>query len=153
MDDRGRRRPGRSPLSRCPQIAVRPPPQAVSRTTPFTPALGAPDRLTHYAPDVDDEPLPQWAERLSAGSAWRTSTCRGGDLNAAVSVGHDLLSMTPALSSVRVVRQLDALRRLLEPHRGYPPVREYLVRFDDARRAGMLLLADLIPPSPGGTTP
>ncbi|QDI71364.1 hypothetical protein CD934_23810 [Streptomyces calvus] len=38
---------------------------------------------------------------------------------------------------------------LLEPHRGYRPVREYLARFDDARRAGMLLPADPIPPSPG----
>ncbi|MFJ9815038.1 helix-turn-helix domain-containing protein [Streptomyces sp. NPDC101151] len=77
---------------------------------------------------------------------------RRGDLDAAVHVGHDLLSTSPTLGSVRVVQQLDGLRRLLEPHRGYGPVREYLVRFDDARRARMLLLADLIPPSPGGTT-
>ncbi|MBX7555430.1 XRE family transcriptional regulator [Streptomyces sp. tea 10] len=77
---------------------------------------------------------------------------RQGDLDAAVSVGHDLLSTSPTLGSVRVVQQLDGLRRLLEPHRGYPPVREYLTRFDDARRARMLLLADLIPPSPRGTT-
>ncbi len=77
---------------------------------------------------------------------------RRGDLDAAVSVGHDLLSTSPTLGSVRVVRQLDGLRQLLEAHRGYRPVREYLARFDDARRARMLLLADLIPPSPGGTT-
>lgn len=77
---------------------------------------------------------------------------RRGDLDAAVSVGHDLLSTSPTLGSVRVVQQLDGLRRLLEPHRGYRPVREYLARFADARRARMLLLADLIPPSPGGTT-
>ncbi|MFQ6143910.1 XRE family transcriptional regulator [Streptomyces seoulensis] len=77
---------------------------------------------------------------------------RRSDLDAAVSVAHDLLRTSPTLGSVRVVRQLDGMRRLLEPHRGYPPVREYLVRFDDARRARMLLLADLIPPSPGGTT-
>ncbi|MFE1309135.1 XRE family transcriptional regulator [Streptomyces sp. NPDC058755] len=77
---------------------------------------------------------------------------RRGDLDAAVSVGHDLLSTSPTLGSVRVVQQLDGLRRLLELHRGYPPVREYLARFDDARRARMLLLADLIPPHPGGTT-
>ncbi|WEO92944.1 hypothetical protein A6P39_001920 [Streptomyces sp. FXJ1.172] len=50
------------------------------------------------------------------------------------------------------MQQLDGLRELLEPHRGYLPVREYLTRFDEARRARMLLLADLIPPSPGGTT-
>ncbi|WP_234024964.1 MULTISPECIES: XRE family transcriptional regulator [unclassified Streptomyces] len=73
------------------------------------------------------------------------------DVDTAVSVGHDLLSTSPPLGSVRVVQQLDELRRLLEPHRAYGPVREYLVRFDDARRARMLLLADLVPPSPGGT--
>ncbi|WP_055495562.1 helix-turn-helix transcriptional regulator [Streptomyces sp. TP-A0356] len=77
---------------------------------------------------------------------------RRGDLDAAVTAGHDLLSTSPILCSVRVVQQLDELRRLLEPHRSYRPVREYLVRFDDAHRARMLLLADLIPPSPGGTT-
>ncbi|MER5549192.1 XRE family transcriptional regulator [Streptomyces sp. NPDC002589] len=77
---------------------------------------------------------------------------RRGDLDAAVNVGHDLLSTSPTLGSVRVVQQLDELRRLLEPHRGYAPVRQYLARFDDARRTRMLLLADLIPPPPGGTT-
>ncbi|MFG2944669.1 helix-turn-helix domain-containing protein [Streptomyces adustus] len=77
---------------------------------------------------------------------------RRGDLDAAVHVGHDLLSTSPTLGSVRVVQQLDGLRRLLEPHRGYAPVKEYLTRFDEARRARMLLLADLIPPHPGGTT-
>jgi transcriptional regulator with XRE-family HTH domain len=76
---------------------------------------------------------------------------RRGDLDAAVHAGHDLLSTSPTLGSIRVVQQLDALRRLLEPHRAYGPVREYLTRFDDARRARMLLLADIIPPSPGGT--
>ncbi|MEV5881413.1 XRE family transcriptional regulator [Streptomyces sp. NPDC052020] len=77
---------------------------------------------------------------------------RRGDLDAAVSVGHDLLSTSPTLGSVRVVLQLDGLRRRLEPHQGYRPVREYLARFDDARRARMLLLADLITPSSGGST-
>ncbi|MFJ9821043.1 hypothetical protein ACIRU3_38470 [Streptomyces sp. NPDC101151] len=77
---------------------------------------------------------------------------RRGDLDAAVHVGHDLLSTSPTLGSVRVVQQFDGLRRLLEPHRGYLPVREYLTRFDDARRVSMLLLADLIPPHPGGIT-
>ncbi|MGX1541862.1 helix-turn-helix domain-containing protein [Streptomyces adustus] len=77
---------------------------------------------------------------------------RRGDLDAAVHVGHDLLSTSPTLGSVRVVQQLDWLRRLLEPHRGYAPVKEYLTRFDDACRARMLLLADLIPPNSGGTT-
>ncbi|WP_018542177.1 MULTISPECIES: tetratricopeptide repeat protein [unclassified Streptomyces] len=76
---------------------------------------------------------------------------RRGDMDAAVSVGDDLLSTSPTLGSVRVMQQLDALRRLLEPYKAYEPVRQYLVRFDDARRARMLLLADIIPPSSGGT--
>ncbi|MEU3276130.1 hypothetical protein [Streptomyces antibioticus] len=75
---------------------------------------------------------------------------RQGDLDAALTVGHDLLGTSPALGSVRVVQQLDGFRALLEPHKGYRPVREYLVRFGDARRAGLLLLADLMP-STGGT--
>ncbi|MBJ7903444.1 helix-turn-helix transcriptional regulator [Streptomyces sp. DSM 110735] len=75
-----------------------------------------------------------------------------GNLDAAVGVGHDLLGTSPTLGSVRVARQLDGLRGLLKPHGGYRPVQEYLARFDEARRARMLLLADLIPPSPGGTT-
>ncbi|UGY93195.1 hypothetical protein [Streptomyces gobiensis] len=70
---------------------------------------------------------------------------RRGDLDAAVGIGHDLLSTSPTLGSIRVVHQLDELRRVLEPHKTYGPVREYLVRFDDARRARMLLLADIIP--------
>jgi transcriptional regulator with XRE-family HTH domain len=74
-----------------------------------------------------------------------------GDLDAAVQTGHDLLSTSPTLGSVRVVQQLDALRQLLEPHRAYGPMRQYLTRFDDARRARMLLLADIIASSPGGT--
>ncbi|MFF0592461.1 XRE family transcriptional regulator [Streptomyces antibioticus] len=75
---------------------------------------------------------------------------RRGDLDAALTVGHDLLGTSPALGSVRVVQQLDGFRALLEPHKGYGPVREYLVRFGDARRARLLLLADLMP-STGGT--
>ncbi|WP_073952873.1 helix-turn-helix domain-containing protein [Streptomyces kebangsaanensis] len=66
------------------------------------------------------------------------------ELDAAVTVGHDLLTTSPTLSSVRVIHQLDRLQRLLEPHKAYGPVREYLMRFDDARRARMLLLADII---------
>jgi tetratricopeptide (TPR) repeat protein len=77
---------------------------------------------------------------------------RRGDLDAAVRAGHDLLGTSPTLGSVRVVQHLEELCRLLQPHRSHAPVREYLVRFDDARRARMLLLADLIPPPPGGTT-
>nr|WSW64565.1 helix-turn-helix transcriptional regulator [Streptomyces sp. NBC_00998] len=69
---------------------------------------------------------------------------RRGDLDAAVKVGHDLLATSPTLSSVRVIHQLDDLRRHLEPHKAYGPVSQYLVRFDDARRARMLLMADII---------
>ncbi|MFB7178462.1 XRE family transcriptional regulator [Streptomyces sp. NPDC056257] len=69
---------------------------------------------------------------------------RRGDLDAAVKVGHDLLATSPTLSSVRVIHQLDELRRHLEPHMAYGPVSQYLVRFDDARRARMLLMADII---------
>ncbi|MGW4729022.1 helix-turn-helix domain-containing protein [Streptomyces shenzhenensis] len=76
---------------------------------------------------------------------------RRRELDAAVHAAHALLSTSPTLGSIRVVQQFDELRRLLEQHKAYRPVREYLVRFDDARRVRMLLLADLIPPSPGGT--
>ncbi|RMB85485.1 hypothetical protein CTZ28_11830 [Streptomyces shenzhenensis] len=76
---------------------------------------------------------------------------RRRELDAAVHAAHALLSTSPTLGSIRVVQQLDELRHLLEQHKAYRPVPEYLVRFDDARRARMLLLADLIPPSPGGT--
>lgn len=75
------------------------------------------------------------------------------DLDAAVSAGHSLLAADPALGSVRVIRQLDGLRHLLAPHRAHPPVRDFLLRFDDARRARMLLLADIIPPPSKGTAP
>lgn len=77
---------------------------------------------------------------------------RRRELGAAVHAAHALLSTSPTLGSVRVVWQLDELRRLLERHKAYRPVHEYLVRFDDARRARMLLLADLIPPSPRGNS-
>ncbi|MFJ8842427.1 XRE family transcriptional regulator [Streptomyces cyaneofuscatus] len=72
------------------------------------------------------------------------------DLDAAVGVGNDLLSTSPTLGSIRVVRQLDDLRRALDVCKDYGPVREYLTRFDDARRARMLLLADIMAPR-GGT--
>lgn len=75
---------------------------------------------------------------------------RRGELDAAVHTAHVLLTTSPTMASVRVVQQLDELRRLLEHHKRYPPVREYLVRFDEARRARMLLLADLIAPQSGG---
>lgn len=71
------------------------------------------------------------------------------DLDSAVRVGHDLLSTSPTLGSVRVVHELDKLRRLIEPHKKYGPIRDYLVRFDDSMRARMLLLADIIPPEGG----
>ncbi len=72
------------------------------------------------------------------------------ELEEAVTVGHELLTTSPTLGSVRVLRQLDGLGRLLEPHSGHGPVREYLARFADARRSRLLLLADIMTPS-GGT--
>lgn len=75
------------------------------------------------------------------------------ELDAALHAGHDLLTADPALGSVRVVHQLDTLRDLLAPHRGYPPVRDFLTRFADVRRARMLLLADIVPPPSKGTAP
>ncbi|MDI3420392.1 helix-turn-helix transcriptional regulator [Streptomyces luteolus] len=75
------------------------------------------------------------------------------DLDAAVSIGHELLAADPTLGSVRVIHQLDGLRARLEPHRSYPPVRELLTRFEEARRARMLLLADIIQPPNKGTAP
>ncbi|MFD4023835.1 XRE family transcriptional regulator [Streptomyces sp. NPDC058576] len=68
------------------------------------------------------------------------------DLDEAIHVGNDLLRTSPTLGSVRVLRQLDVLRSLLEPHKAIAPVSQYLERFDDARRARMLLLADIISP-------
>ncbi|MEU4352481.1 helix-turn-helix transcriptional regulator [Streptomyces sp. NPDC023838] len=75
------------------------------------------------------------------------------ELDVALHVGHDLLTADPTLGSVRVVHQLDTLQDLLAPHRGYLPVRDFLARFADVRRARMLLLADIIPPPRGGTAP
>lgn len=72
------------------------------------------------------------------------------ELDAAVGVGHELLAADPTLGSVRVIHQLDGLRRLLRPHRGHPPVRDLLTRFDEAGRA-RLLLADIIPTTGKGT--
>ncbi|MFE1784066.1 helix-turn-helix domain-containing protein [Streptomyces sp. NPDC059506] len=73
------------------------------------------------------------------------------DLDAALHAGRHLLTTDPALASVRVVHQLHELRRLLETRRAYRPVRKYLEHFDEARRTRMLLLADIITPSRGGT--
>ena len=75
---------------------------------------------------------------------------RRKELEEAVTVGHELLATSPTLGSVRVLHQLDDLRSLLEPHSAHGPVREYLVRFADARRSRLLLLADIMTPS-GGT--
>ncbi|MFJ8434467.1 helix-turn-helix domain-containing protein [Kitasatospora sp. NPDC094019] len=71
------------------------------------------------------------------------------DLDAAVGVGTELLLTSPALGSVRVVHQLDGLRDLLARHADHSPVREYLARFDEARRTRALLLADIMPPRGG----
>jgi len=70
------------------------------------------------------------------------------DLDQAVVAGTPLLATSPMLGSIRVVHQLDELRQLLEAHRHSSPVRDYLTRLDEARRARMLLLADIL--TPGG---
>ncbi|MFH9964908.1 XRE family transcriptional regulator [Streptomyces mirabilis] len=78
---------------------------------------------------------------------------RRDDLDAAVSVGDELLATTaPTLGSVRVMHQLDGLRRQLEPRNGYQPVRDFLTRLDQARRARMLLLADILTPVGGSSS-
>ncbi|NJQ14125.1 hypothetical protein [Streptomyces bohaiensis] len=64
-----------------------------------------------------------------------------------------MLSASPLLASVRMVVQLDEVRRQLASRAGHRPVREYLERFDESRRPGMLLLADIIPPQPPGGIP
>ncbi|MGY0461707.1 XRE family transcriptional regulator [Kitasatospora sp. cg17-2] len=72
------------------------------------------------------------------------------ELDAAVGVGAELLATSPTLGSVRVMHQLDGLRVQLAEHADYRPVREYLARFDEARRTRALLLADIMPPRRGG---
>ncbi|MFI1187036.1 helix-turn-helix domain-containing protein [Streptomyces californicus] len=74
------------------------------------------------------------------------------EFDEAIQVGNDLLGTSLALASVRVLQQLDALRGHLAPHRTHAPVREYLERFDDARRARMLVMADIVPPEGGAPT-
>jgi tetratricopeptide (TPR) repeat protein len=77
---------------------------------------------------------------------------RCDDLEAAVAVGHDVLAADPSLGSIRVLRQLDGLHTVLAAHCSHPPVRALLHRFDETRRARMLLLADIIPPPSKGAT-
>ncbi|MFI8457144.1 helix-turn-helix domain-containing protein [Kitasatospora sp. NPDC085464] len=77
---------------------------------------------------------------------------RCDDLDAAVSVGADLLATDPTLGSVRVVDQLDELAEVLGSYRDYGPVRAYLARFEEASRTRLLLLADIIPESRGGSS-
>ncbi|MFC5887960.1 helix-turn-helix transcriptional regulator [Kitasatospora sp. CM 4170] len=74
-----------------------------------------------------------------------------GDLDAAVGVGTELLNTSPTLGSVRVVHQLDELGQLFRQYREYSPVRDYLARFDEACKARMLLLADIVSSSRGGS--
>ncbi|PZH20172.1 hypothetical protein C1I97_01765 [Streptomyces sp. NTH33] len=67
-----------------------------------------------------------------------------------MNVGDELLTTTaPTLGSVRVMHQLDDLRIRLEPHRAYRPVRDLLARLDQAKRARILLLADILTPVEG----
>ncbi|MFJ1581743.1 helix-turn-helix domain-containing protein [Streptomyces sp. NPDC088197] len=78
---------------------------------------------------------------------------RCDDVEAAVAVSHDVLTADPNLGSIRVLCQLDGLHTALAVHRSHPPVRALLQRFDETRRARMLLLADIVPPPSKGATP
>ncbi|MFJ5608350.1 helix-turn-helix domain-containing protein [Streptomyces sp. NPDC093221] len=78
---------------------------------------------------------------------------RCDDLEAAVAVGHEVLAADPNLGSIRVLRQLDGLHAALAVHRSHSSVRALLQRFDETRRARMLLLADIVPPPSKGATP
>jgi hypothetical protein len=60
-------------------------------------------------------------------------------LDEACAVGHEVLRTTTALSSVRVVRQLQGLRHLLTPHRSAKAVGEFLAHSADALRGRMAL--------------
>jgi transcriptional regulator with XRE-family HTH domain len=62
-----------------------------------------------------------------------------GDLDHACSLGHEVLRTTTALSSVRVVQQLQELRRLLAPHRSSRAVGEFLAHSADDLRGRVVL--------------
>ncbi|MFF7993483.1 hypothetical protein ACFZDG_27295 [Kitasatospora xanthocidica] len=101
------------------------------------------DAIRALRPGIDITP---------ARAAGRRAHVQCGNLDAAVSVGTDLLATSPTLGSVRVVDQLDDLAGLLRGHHDYAPVQEYLARFDEASRTRLLLLADIIPESRGGSS-
>lgn len=75
------------------------------------------------------------------------------DLDAVVHFGVGLLPTNPSLGSVRVVNQLADLRRMLDSHRGYRPVRDFLAQFDASAKTRLLLLADIMTPRSEGTSP
>ncbi|MFD7104603.1 XRE family transcriptional regulator [Streptomyces celluloflavus] len=75
------------------------------------------------------------------------------DLDAVVHFGAELLTTNPSLGSVRVVNQLSDLRRMLEDHRGYRPVRDFLTQFDASAKTRLLLLADIMTPHSEGISP
>ncbi|WP_411134274.1 hypothetical protein [Streptomyces sp. C10] len=75
------------------------------------------------------------------------------DLDAVVHFGAGLLTTNPSLGSVRVVNQLADLRRMLDSHRGYRPVRDFLAQFDASAKMRLLLLADIMTPRSEGTSP
>lgn len=76
---------------------------------------------------------------------------RRADWDAVVHHGADLLTISPALGSVRVMRRMAALGHRLRQRCDHPPRREFAARLDDFTRTRSLLLADLIPQRGEGT--
>ncbi len=77
--------------------------------------------------------------------------CRN-DLDAVTHYGEDLLATPPSLCSVRVVNQLRGLCGVLDRHRSYRPIRDFLSRVDETSRIRAVLLADVMNPlSEGGS--
>jgi hypothetical protein len=60
-------------------------------------------------------------------------------LDEACAVGHEVLRGTVALSSLRVVQQLHALRQLLTPHRSAKAVGDFLACSADELRGRVAL--------------
>ncbi|MER5781079.1 helix-turn-helix transcriptional regulator [Streptomyces mobaraensis] len=70
---------------------------------------------------------------------------RRADWDAVVHHGMGLLTISPALGSVRVMRHMADLGRRLRQRCDHPPLREFVGRLHDVTRTQSLLLADLIP--------
>ncbi|MCX4573474.1 hypothetical protein OHB41_09830 [Streptomyces sp. NBC_01571] len=69
-----------------------------------------------------------------------------GQLDAACSVGMDLLSACQSVTSLRLSRQLDALQADFDLHRQAPEVRELLSQMTASAQHRRLLLSSLVLP-------